>query len=49
MNEDSKKCSKCKMISSKSTFFEDITKKMVIDLLAKFAVKCIIIIIKIEY
>ena len=27
MDEDLKKCSKCKMISLKSNFFEDITKK----------------------
>ena len=27
MSEDLKKCSKCKMISSKSNFFENITKK----------------------
>ena len=44
-----KRCSKCKTFSPKSNFFKDITKKMVIDLLAKFAVKSIIIIIKIEY
>ena len=50
MDEDLKKCFKCETFSSKSNFYKDITKKqMVIDLLAKFAVKSIIIIIKIEY
>ena len=49
--DDVRKCSKCKTFSLKSLiFFQDNTKKkMVIDLLAKFAVKSIIIIIKIEY
>ena len=46
---DLKKCSKCKMIYSKSNFYKDITKKMVTDLLAKFVIKSIIIIIIIEY
>ena len=44
-----KKCSKCEIISLKSNFCKDITKKLVMDLLAKFAVKIIIIIMKIEY
>ena len=38
--DDVKKCSNCKTFSSKSNFFlKKLLKKMVIDLLAKFAVK----------
>ena len=44
-----KKCSKCKTFSSKSIFLKILPKKMIIDLLAKFAVKSTIIILKIEY
>ena len=43
-----KKCSKCKTFSKKSIFLKILLKKMVLDLLSKFAVKSINIIIKIE-
>ena len=49
MDEDLKKCSECKTFSSKSTFLRTLLEKIVIDLLLKFAVKIIIMIIKIEY
>ena len=49
MNKDLKKCSQCETFSSKSNFLGTFLKKIVIDLLGKFAVKSIIMIIKIEY
>ena len=49
MDEDPKKCSKCKMISSETNFLKTLLKKIVKDLLVKFAVKSILIIFKTEY
>ena len=49
MNEDSKKCSKCKTFPQNLIFLRTFPKKIVKELLAKFAVKNIIMIIKIEY
>ena len=47
--DDVKKCSKCKTFASKSVVLKILMKKMVIDLLAKFVVKSIIITFRIEY
>ena len=44
-----KKCSKCEIILLKCNFSKISPKRMVIDLLAKFAVKSIIIMSEIEY
>ena len=49
MNEDLKRCSKCKTFYSKSNFLRDITKKDGYRHSCKFAVKSFIVVFKIEY
>ena len=43
---DVRKCSKCKTFSSKSNFYKDITKKMVIDQSVETALNNIVMIIE---
>ena len=47
--DDVKICSKCQTFYSKSNFLKTLLKKMVIDIIVKFALKSIIIIIRIQY